>query len=505
MQHTSPPTNAYAKDWTLALALGLLCGLALPIASTLEPKWFYFTTVSLLAAAATGLFVLPERAKILLYLAVFLAGIKIDAHFMHHPLAFETRPIWGIKVHVFDIPFLVAIVLWLTQKIKNPDMRIRMYAWFTIPMALIWVLMLASSLNAEGIPSITRFSMLWLLFKDWLIVIYLANNIRDAKTLFIVIALILASGVLHSLVGVLQYGAGSSLGLDLLGENESTLFNMRVGGGTVSRVGGLTGHPNNLAFFLAGLLLINLSLILSPLKWRIKKYAIACFCLLSLGELLTFSRGGWINLGVGGLVLTWWVFARWTKQKILSIALVVILVVAVAASAIIAVEPIRRRLIEDDHGAAQIRIPLMQVAFNMIRTHPWLGVGPGNSRVVSHQYDDTREAVTWTFPAYVHNEFLLIAADLGLPAVFLFLFIMLVVMLRLWRATRFHAGGPLVFLAMGLFAAWVGWFFNLQVRPAQVMFWHLPTWVLIGISVALSDPDNPVHEPPAAQQPAPAA
>jgi putative inorganic carbon (hco3(-)) transporter len=100
--------------------------------------------------------------------------------------------------------------------------------------------------------------------------------------------------------------------------------------------------------------------------------------------------------------------------------------------------PIYLRLTEDDHGSVQVRVPLMQVAQNMIADNPWLGVGPANYEAEMRRYDETREKITDGFDWPVHNIFLHMTAEAGIPATLCFLTLIIIALRRGWRALSSH-------------------------------------------------------------------
>lgn len=482
------------KDWTITITIGLVCGLALILAAGSEPKWFVFILIGLVGAG--GLMVLKSREKFLLYFAVFISSSLLDINIGHQLSATAVRPFSGLQITIFDIPFLMMVLSWLLRKIKNPELRIRFYPWFSMPILGIFLIAFVSTINAGDIPFLSSVSMLWHLFENWLVVIYLANNLRDTRTIMIVICLMLASGLVQTVVGAMQYIQGSTLGLGIFGESTKSLFAMKEGSGVVDRAAGLIGHPNQLAMFLGLLLSINTALVFAPTGWRIKKYLLGSLAVLLIGELLTFSRGGWVALGAGSGFVVWWCLARWIRNKVFSAIVLVITAAFMLTCAVILISPVRQRILESDYGTASLRFPLMQVAVNMIAQNPWLGVGPGNYQVVYHQYDDTREAITWGFPAPVHNEILLIASELGVLAALLFLLFIFWRQVLLWRVTKFTTQPIVAYLAIGLFGTWIGWFVHVQVDYAYSLFRIMPFWILTGVSAALSDPSNPIHALP---------
>jgi O-antigen ligase len=154
-------------------------------------------------------------------------------------------------------------------------------------------------------------------------------------------------------------------------------------------------------------------------------------------------------------------------------------------STIVLVEPLKRRLFEEDYGAAQVRIPLAQVALNIIRHHPLLGVGLTNYVAAAPAYDQTKEAVSFTFPRPVHNEFLLIAAETGLPALGLFGFIFLSLAWGLIRTGKAPEETPLTYLALGLVAALGAWG-AFRLTDYHYVLLADPFWVLAGLAQAVS-------------------
>ena len=487
--------NTYlSRDWTITIALGLVCGLAPALAASKEPKWIIFILFSLVGAG--GLILVKTREKFLLYFAVFISSSLLDINIGHQSSLTVVRPFTGLQITVFDIPFLFILISWLLRIVKNPAQRVKFYPWFSIPVLGILLIAFVSTLNAGDITILSAVSMLWHLFENWLVVIYLANNLRDTKTVLIVTFLMLASGLVQTVVGVMQYMQGSTLGLGIFGESTKSLFAMKAGAGVVDRAAGLIGHPNQLAMFLGLLLSINTALVFAPTGWRIKKYLLGSLALLLVGELLTFSRGGWVALGAGGGFVVWWCLARLMRNKFSSAIILTLTATILLACAVLLVSPVRQRILESDYGTASLRLPLMRVAANMISQNPWLGVGPGNYQVVYHQYDETREAITWGFPAPVHNEILLISAELGVLAALLFLFFLFWRQVMLWRVTKFATQPILAYLAIGLSGAWIGWFVHVQVDYAYSLFRIMPFWILTGVSMALIDPKNPAHALP---------
>ncbi|MEW5726120.1 MAG: O-antigen ligase family protein, partial [Thermodesulfobacteriota bacterium] len=352
------------------------------------------------------------------------APLLMDVNLFYQEVPGVRRPINGFPISIFDIPFLTLIGLWFLRLSVNQWAKVRFFPNFTIPYLAWTFLVLLSLASAGNVPSLVGVAVIWSMFKNWLIFLFLANNVNDQKTLFLAIGLFLLGGLFQSGIGLLQLVAGSDLSLGILGENaRRAVFVMRSGAGAVSRVSGTMGHPNQLAIFLGPLIPVAFALLLVPGWYRGKGILVVILLGTVLGHLLTYSRGGYLSLAFAMLITASWCLAKRIKRPVASVVIVAATAVVLAVMVLAAVSSVRQRLFEEDYGAAYLRLPLSQVALNMIRYHPWLGVGPTNFVAVGHSYDLTPMAVTWEFPAPVHNELLLIASETGLPAFILFMYI----------------------------------------------------------------------------------
>ena len=106
---------------------------------------------------------------------------------------------------------------------------------------------------------------------------------------------------------------------------------------------------------------------------------------------------------------------RWNVSKVV-VSIIILAIIIFSLQGFITT-----RLISDDYGAAYSRIPLMKVAMNIIKTHPFLGIGINNYAEVMQSYDNTTEKISFHFPYVVHNSYLLIASEIGVIGLLLFL------------------------------------------------------------------------------------
>jgi O-antigen ligase len=115
-------------------------------------------------------------------------------------------------------------------------------------------------------------------------------------------------------------------------------------------------------------------------------------------------------------------------------------------------DPLLARAFGEDDGAAESRLPLMDVALEMIRAHPLLGVGLSSYEAVMRRYDYTPSFISEAFPYPVHNLFLHVAAETGIPALLCLLGLAVIALYggaKAWRRKEAENALPRA-LAVGL-------------------------------------------------------
>jgi len=464
-------------EFIFILTVSVITGGILIKISQMEPKWTKVTV--LVAIGIACLIITEEREKKLLYLAAFLLTINLTVNPIYIKVAFR-RPISGFEIRAFDIPFVMIMIMWFARILFNRDEKVRFYLWFTIPYLVFWGLAFASTSRISS-HILIKTSTLLILFKHLLIFLYLANNIKDRRTIDTLIGIILFSGFVQSLIGIAQYLNNGPLGLAVLGELQEIRL---MPGETIIRFGATIGHPNTLALFLAFLLEINIALLFMS-STKLKKYLLFIslfFMMLSL--VLTYSRGAWTSLIIGGSINSYICMVKKTKRIIASGVIVIFVGIIFIATVVATVPSISKRIYGDDRGSADIRKPLKAVAKNIIRHHYWLGVGLNNYTSVIKKYDITREAVSWEFPAPVHNEYILVAAEIGVPAGILFIFF-IIYGFYLAASISFSKADILYpYIGVGFMTGLIGWTLHHTFLYDYTVFVHT-IWFYFGILQAI--------------------
>lgn len=401
----------------------------------------------------------------LLLLYVLSLCLRIDFHMVYEKL--PSGGIRGLGISLRDLTMFALYVLWLARVMTQPSERrpIRWVPSLSIPLALLF---LWSALSiTQAVDPLMSFYELIRILETLLAFFYLANNVhRDKQWQGIVVALSLAV-LIQAVLGFSQYFFGMTFNLKIFGETRSSLLIQEIGESPMARVGGTLGHPNGLGNFLGSILPILGAAIFAPLPFRIRGLALTSF-MAGLGTLvLTFSRGSWMSfvvvMPVVFLVGGWkrWGFGGALRRWIL-----------VGAIAVACLAPfsgmIAQRLFEDDGGRGYSRVPLMQVAGNIIRAHPVLGAGLDNYTLVMRDYDNTLERITLHVPNPVHNMYLYLAAEIGVPGLLFlgwFLFELFRIGLSIFRKEQ----GYRSWLALGVTAGLASYLIHGLVSYSQIL------------------------------------
>ena len=463
--------------------VGIFVAKAVLQTSAMEAKWSKALILGLIGI--TGLIVIPDQEKFLLYFAAFLLPIGLSFHPVYIERNFY-RAVDGFEIKAFDFPLLIIVFFWAIRLIQTKE-KIRLHLWITLPYLMIFGLCVASLPLVTAHPAI-KIGTLLLVLKNPIIFLYLANNLSNRRTVFVLIGILLLNGSLQGIISIAQYLKGGPLGLAMIGEMQS-LRASKAGAESITRMGGTVGHPNKLALMLAFMLEVNFAvLFINASKW-VKRMRVLSIFLMLPAIILSYSRSAWASLILGGTINIYWCRAKKTQQKILSALLVVTVFSVVAFSAVGFIPSVRNRIFGDDGGSgSDIRVQLKIIAKNIIKHHYWRGVGLNNYTSVIRKYDISPEGASWGFPMPVHNKYLLIAAELGVPAAVIFVILLVIIFLLHISIglTSKDKDSEYPYLAIGFLCGWIGWAFHHRTLYEYVIFQH-DIWFYLGIALALKN------------------
>jgi len=472
----------FGKDIIITLLIGCIIGLALSKAETLEPKWMNF--ILMLCFCMSVVFIIPKREILLLLVFFFVLPLLFTYHPIHLKISGIHWPHEGTVIFISDIPFAFLFILWLYRLIIDPQETINFYPWISFPYLIIWIIAIAG-ISRNECPPLVFYTSIAFIFKNWLIFIFVANNLKKSEIIYWVTVILILTLAFQVMIGSLQYIKGGPLGLEKLGELTAIKESATGEVGTVSRVGGTIGSPNKFAGFIHMLLPVVLSLLFAKID---NAYKLILLPLLILGGvilLITYSRGGWAGFGLGAVIIVYWNLVRINGRKFFNLLFIACFGGVFFITTVLFVESVRNRLFEDDHGSSLVRVLLESVAHNMIRQNPFLGIGIGNYSQVIEKYDNSGiYGVSIYFPWPVHNEYLLIASELGLPALALFIFILLVIFVNLFRIGNSHTDPIIPYIGIGFFGSFVAFCFHHRYEYVW-FFLQARIWANIGLIQAM--------------------
>jgi O-antigen ligase len=251
-----------------------------------------------------------------------------------------------------------------------------------------------------------------------------------------------------------------------------------------SRLQGGAGDPNFLAAGLVAAAALACGLLVVSRRRSERRALAAALAVLLVGLGATESRGGMVAAAVTALLAV--VLARGARVRAaLAVAAVAGLVVAALA---LSPGGLHRATASDAQGDG--RAELWRVAARMIEERPLLGVGLANYRVRSGEFVRMPGSLRFVDliaarPHEVHNTYLQLAAEAGLPGVLAFVLVAGLALRSVWRAERrFAARGEsdLAAIARALLLAMVGMLAALVfITDGE----DLRLWLLFGLAAAL--------------------
>ena len=372
-------------------------------------KQFYFYQVIVVAIVCVPVALLllvysPRRS--LLGLLILIIPFNPCFHILRDDQSIAFGPelnFWTSDLIVIVIFFFLIISYAFGRKNRqHPHAQIW---WSGLPL-LIWIAAGVVSILPAANKSIAIVEMLRMfrIFLIFVAIYLLVERFEDIR--FIATCLVIAFAIQGVLVFA-EYGLSHPL-FRLPGEvREADIV------GTILRPGGTMGHSANFAKLAALCLPICFAFMLTLRKniWRLSFSAILISGLIAL--ILTVSRAG-LATSIFGLI---WILLIMQKKKsggkIKILAPMILLVIGIVLAWHVAGSRLISRS-KEDFGSALSRPEMFSVAWNVIKDHPFVGVGLNNYTLVAPDYDHTRDAISISYPHPVHNIYLLHAAEIGI-------------------------------------------------------------------------------------------
>ncbi|MBF2089104.1 MAG: putative bicarbonate transporter, IctB family [Synechococcales cyanobacterium K44_A2020_017] len=282
-----------------------------------------------------------------------------------------------VSTTLIGILLMAASAFWLLRVVSEPA-DLRRITPIHMLVGLYWaistVATVLSPVRSAALDGWVKLTLYLLLF------VWMARLLRSPQMRSILISIYLHVSLLVSVAGIRQFIFGADA-LATWVDVESSLA------GT-TRVYSYLGNPNLLASYLMPAVMLSAAAIFAWQRWLPKALASMMFVVHTACLVLTFSRGGWIGLVVGGfifvlLLVHWYSIHLPRFWRIWSIPIVLGLSAGFVVVAVMAVEPLRDRVasmfVGREDSSNNFRINVWMSVIEMIKDRPILGIGPGNS------------------------------------------------------------------------------------------------------------------------------
>jgi putative inorganic carbon (HCO3(-)) transporter len=212
----------------------------------------------------------------------------------------------------------------------------------------------------------------------------------------------------------------------------------------------LSGEEMIVLLLIAGLLLFGQK---QPARWLL----LVCGAVIATSLAAGYTRSMWLGTGLGAGYLIWHRDRRW------------LIVLPLAGVLVLALNPagIGGRIVSiwrpaGDVDSNRFRVICRRTAVEMIRAHPWFGVGPGQVRPQFLQYIPADVARPLPPGAYIHmhNTYLQFAAERGIPALAALLWLLGRMLADLLRMARKRPADwvPKAAIAVTIAVLAAGWY-----------------------------------------------
>jgi O-antigen ligase len=404
------------------------------------------------------------------------------------PLEVYRTVIGKVDISLFRLSLLIAVIVLAV----GPGRRAILARWARLPLARAYLLYAGVVVLALAVHPINQFLAEREVAQVVIGVVAVGIIAELARTQSIerVAIAIVIGGVLPMLAAAWQGLApevGASEALPLLDRLpaaqglEITRQALSSFGTVGARAKGTFGDPNHFGVYM-GLVIcaaVALTVIAVQRRNRSAQIAYGAMSVAAVATLVaTFSRSAWVGTVVAAVLIAAGVGRAWHTEalrrpgrRVVAIAVVAAVAVSAGVAPRVAerVAPSSKINVVSDRSHANT----VRFAWHQFLHHPVIGIGPGGLGIRLHSPPRTSGA---------HSTYLTVAAELGVLGV-LALFLAIALALRtLVGAYRRLSATPMVALAVGLGAAYVGY---MASNVTYDIWFDDFVWVMLGAITAL--------------------
>ncbi len=442
----------------------------------------------------------PETMKkgrtILLFCLIFCTAVSIYFNIripLNQSFAFflgEKKDFSINFLYLSDLfGFLALCVLLLHVSKFRAGPKTHLTRFFPLLIIILSIFSYFTNFKKLTIPAISIF---YLLYVAKGIVLHETVKQSGASVKNFIVRIIWIFGLFEAFVAILQFSLQAPIGLRLLGEPTFGPYLWQIAkvealGQIFTRPYGTFSHPNILSAFLLLTLIIGFYYYYSQNFQAKRAWVHLILVQITIFALfISFSRAAWLAaaLATGFFhVFTWNMLI---KQKHAQFLRILLACTALGILLLVTYQPFVKQRGNLFDKAYQERISYNRAAVSMIGQSSVFGLGPGESVLHMEQYL-TPSSKPWEVQP-IHNYYLLVAAEIGLPAALLFLLYLGLTLTRLGfnhnKLTDKHNLKRALFFS-GLAGSATLMFFDhyfYTIQASMLLFW---TW--LGLSASATE------------------
>ncbi|MFA6281063.1 MAG: O-antigen ligase family protein [Candidatus Omnitrophota bacterium] len=380
---------------TISVVLGMLLSQITVLSAKLLTMVFLAFALIILTFAARSL------KTVLLGVLVFSFCTQLDFNPWYSTYYVNTNA--GIAFSLTEMSLWLLYLLWFFEIFSGKQKFIKTTPDIFILLFLVFYSAISFFISTKISFTILQFPKVIAAF---LIYYYARGFTIRQKNIDFIINIVAISILFSSIAGIGQFFFKGLFDLPFIGSADKAIL-LQYSKSELFRSSGFLGHPNIFADFLICWIPL-MFFVFSISKDAKKRYlCLSAYLFGVIALILTFSRGGWIAFVVAQLFAMALLIIR-KKDRINSILIKAVVVVSLLLLAALPfAAKIYQRLTYYDFGAGLSRLSLIGESLELIFEHPFVGMGLGYFMNFN--------------PAPVHNIYLHIASEMGVPALVLFL------------------------------------------------------------------------------------
>lgn len=461
-----------------ALFFGLIIGSVVALSPVLDItlslqtyiKTFPYKTLCISLAFLIGLYLLfasisknnllIQKEKILIFLLILSSQVGL-----------------GARIDPSDFLIFGVLLFFLINVFVNTSYKIRLPASLLfLAFILFAVLSLINGGSIFMLPSLLKLSVVFFL---------IANLIKTKDHYLFAIKVFIVITTCSAIIGIVQEIIFLTTGATLVGFIPPQMIDQMYEStpwGIFLRIPAMTGWYEVLSNCIIISILMGINLLLYPIIIRKKQRLLmhSALFIMSMALLLTFSKSALLSLVLGVLLS---IFIKWKKLAIhFSMALLALAIFAYLAGLF---DVLAEYVTSDISLGGEIgdRVNLIKSGIQGLFKHPLLGVGIGSGA----RYTQTVRG--WP----VHNIFILIADEIGIFGLVIFLLIVLRLIVKLLHMISITRNDGEKGIITASLISLIALIVNLQVHPSYKDFF---IFMIFGIfeSVALMTSERASRE-----------